>query len=130
MISALKELTEENPAFSQDSFVFWSPVKKGLEPYLPGYWEDDFYAMLAKIGISKEMRQERNVVFHSWRHFYAPQISQRAQERLAQDTPGHSSAKMTAHYADHNTDEKMNALRLIIKDVTKNILILPNKLSS
>lgn len=87
MISALKELAEENPSFSQDSFVFWSPIKKGLEPYLPGYWEDDFYATLSKIGISKEMRQERNVVFHSWQHFYATQISQRAQERLTQESP-------------------------------------------
>lgn len=130
MISALKELAEENPAFSQTSFVFWSPVKKGLEPYLPGYWEDDFYATLAKIGISKEMRQERNVVFHSWRHFYATQISQRAQEHLAQDTLGHSSAKMTAHYANHNTDEKMDALRLIIKDVTKNIVVIPQQLTA
>ncbi|MBQ5449908.1 MAG: site-specific integrase [Treponema sp.] len=130
VIYMLKRLARRNPVYSDSSFVFWSPVKGGKEPFLPRYWEDGLYDTLAKIGISKEQRVERNIVFHSWRHFYATQISERAQASLAQETLGHASAQMTAHYASHGTEEKMAAVQGIMREVTKNVLIMPEQYSA
>ena len=126
----LKRLARRNPVYSENSFVFWSPAKGGKEPFLPQYWEDGLYETLEKIGISKQQRMERNIVFHSWRHFYATQISERAQASLAQETLGHASAQMTAHYASHGTDEKMAAVQGIMREVTKNVLIMPAEASA
>ena len=103
----------ENPAFGEMSYVFWS-VKDYSRPITPGYYADCFYKALEQIGISEAERKERNIIFHSLRHFCATILKQRTDTETVMAIMGHKSAKMTAHYSDHETQEKYNNMRNVI----------------
>lgn len=112
---------KENPLFSDLSYVFFSPVKPE-QPYWPSYYVDGLYDALEKIGISEEQRKERNIVFHSLRHFCATVLSQRADLKTVQAVMGHRSEDMTKHYSDHETQEKLQNMRNIMQVTWDNIL--------
>lgn len=96
-----------NPEYSDTSFVFWSPKVSG-QPMWPSSFEDDFYLAMQKIGISEEQRKERNIVFHSLRHYCATQIAQRASLEIAMKILGHRTEEMTRLYSEHETQMKLN----------------------
>ena len=96
-----------NPDYSDTSFVFWSPKVSG-QPMWPSSFEDDFYLAMQKIGISEEQRKERNIVFHSLRHYCATQIAQRASLEIAMKILGHRTEEMTRLYSEHETQMKLN----------------------
>lgn len=96
-----------NPDYSDTSFVFWSPKVAG-QPMWPSSFEDDFYIAMQKIGISEEQRKERNIVFHSLRHYCATQIAQRASLEIAMKILGHRTEEMTRLYSEHETQMKLN----------------------
>lgn len=112
----LMELTAQarrNPNFSDMSFVFFSSVKPE-QPYCPDYYADGFYEALAEIGVGEEERKDRNIVFHSLRHFCATVLSQRADIKTVQAIMGHRTEDMTKHYSDHETQEKMDNMKRIM----------------
>ena len=96
-----------NPEYSDTSFVFWSAKVAG-QPIWPSSFEDDFYIAMQKIGISEEQRKERNIVFHSLRHYCATQIAQRTSLEIAMKILGHRTEEMTRLYAEHETQMKLN----------------------
>lgn len=102
-----------NPDYSDTSFVFWSPKVAG-QPMLPSSFEDDFYIAMQKIGISEEQRKERNIVFHSLRHYCATQIAQRASLEIAMKILGHRTEEMTRLYSEHETQMKLNNAREVL----------------
>ena len=112
---------KENPQFSDLSYVFFSPVKPE-QPYWPSYYVDGLYEALEKIGVSKEQRKERNIVFHSLRHFCATILSQRADLKTVQAVMGHRSEDMSKHYSNHETEEKLQNMRNIMQVTWDNIL--------
>ena len=112
---------KENPEFSDLSYVFFSPVKPE-QPYWPSYYVDGLYEALEKIGVSKEQRKERNIVFHSLRHFCATILSQRADLKTVQAVMGHRSEDMSKHYSNHETEEKLQNMRNIMQVTWDNIL--------
>ena len=102
-----------NPSYSDTSFVFWSPKVEG-QPMWPSSFEDDFYLAMQKIGISEEQRKERNIVFHSLRHYCATQIAQRASLEIAMKILGHRTEEMTRLYSEHETQMKLNNAKEVL----------------
>ena len=101
------------PDYSDTSFVFWSPKVAG-QPMWPSSFEDDFYLAMQKIGISEEQRKERNIVFHSLRHYCATQIAQRASLEIAMKILGHRTEEMTRLYSEHETQMKLNNAKEVL----------------
>ncbi len=102
-----------NPDYSDTSFIFWSPKVNG-QPIWPSSFEDDFYMAMRKIGISEEQRKERNIVFHSLRHYCATQIAQRASLDIAMKILGHRTEEMTRLYSEHETQVKLNNAKEVL----------------
>lgn len=126
--SALKALAKKNPSFSNDCFVFFSRQKKGCVPVLPEAWVRGLDEALEQIGIPSEARKARHIDFHSWRHFFATEISERVQMGTAQKLLGHKDASTTAIYASHESEEHMAAVQNVMAEFRKNIRILPFQL--
>lgn len=126
--SALKALAKKNPSFSNDCYVFFSRQKKGSVPVLPEAWVRGLDEALEQIGISSEARKARHIDFHSWRHFFATEISERVQMGTAQKLLGHKDASTTAIYASHESEEHMAAVQNVMAEFRKNIRILPFQL--
>ena len=112
----------ENPNYSDTSYVFFSNVKPE-QPFWLSYYQDSFYEAMAEIGISEEQRKERNIVFHSLRHFCATILSQRTDMKTVQAILGHRSEKMSIHYSDHDTEEKLTNIKNIMQSAWKNYQI-------
>ena len=102
-----------NPSYSDTSFVFWSS-KINNQPIWPSSFEDDFYIAMRKIGISEDQRKERNIVFHSLRHYCATQIAQRASLEIAMKILGHRTEEMTRLYSEHETQMKLNNAKEVL----------------
>ena len=112
----LMNLARQNPEYGDLSFVFWAPHNH-KEPFYPGYYGDIFYEALDKIGVHEAERKERNIVFHSLRHFCATYLKQRADTDTVMAIMGHRTSKMTQHYSNHDTQEKLDNMRNVITDV-------------
>ena len=113
-LEELYALAKQNPYFSDLSYVFFSAVKPE-QPCWPSYYVDGLYDALEKIGVSEEQRKERNIVFHSLRHFCATILSQRTDLKTVQAVMGHRSEDMSKHYSNHETEEKINNMRNVMQ---------------
>jgi integrase len=80
----------------------------------PSSFDDDFYIAMQKIGISEEQRKERNIVFHSLRHYCATQIAQRASLEIAMKILGHRTEEMTRLYSEHENQLKLNNAKEVL----------------
>jgi len=115
---ALLKLARSNPfGWDPDQFIFYGTLKNS--PVVNNVLSEGFKDALYKSGISEELRVERNIVFHSWRHYYAKVISDRVGQRQAQLALGHLTASMTAHYADHKTEEDLSAIEQAVGEAFK-----------
>ena len=90
-----------------ERFIFW-----GLKPDAPhndtGFLLDGLKAELKRMGIDAA---ERAIVFHSWRHFFAALITDKTEAGKVKKVTGHLTAAMLDHYAAHETDEALEAVR-------------------
>jgi integrase len=59
-------------------------------------------------------RRERNVLFHSFRHFYNSYIQGTVSDDILRLQTGHSDPKMTDHY-DHMTDDRGEQVRQAVR---------------
>lgn len=109
-IQRLLDYARQNPDVGEMSYVFWSPAEAG-QPLWPDYYRDGFYEAMRNIGISEEQRRDRNIVFHSLRHFCATILSKRGDIATVQAILGHKTADMTRHYSNHESEEKQRAMR-------------------
>ena len=110
---------KKNPTYGKLSYVFFAPFNPKF-PFYPGYYGDIFYKALEQIGISKSERKDRNIVFHSLRHFCATVLAQRTDLKMVQSVLGHRTEAMSEHYSNHENDEKLNNMRVIMSDAWKN----------
>ena len=124
---ALRLEARKNPHFGNDSYVFFakSKQKDGLVPTRPETWVKALDEALEQIGVSSAARKARNIDFHSWRHFCATEIKERAQIEAARSMLGHSTVAMTEHYAAHETEEHMRVVQKVMDDISKSIVIMP-----
>lgn len=117
----LSNLAKLNPNYSDMSYIFFSSAKPE-QPYQPSYYADGLYEALAMIGISEEQRKDRNIVFHSLRHFCATVLSQRTDLKTVQAFMGHRTEAMSKHYSDHETQEKLQNMKNIMQVTWNQIL--------
>lgn len=111
----LYSLARHNPYYNESSYIFYAP-KNPSKPFYPGYYGDIFYKAMEKIGINKKERKDRNIVFHSLRHFCATILVQRADLQLVMSILGHRTEKMSEHYSAHECQEKFNNIREIMNE--------------
>lgn len=110
-----------NPNFNDTSFVFYSP-KMPNQPLWPSYYQDAFYEALAEIGVSEAQRKERNIVFHSLRHFGATILRQRLDIAMVQEVMGHKTAAMTEHYSSHQNETKFKLIKEAMNSCASELL--------
>ena len=120
-LAELMVMAKQNPLFGDLSFVFWSNVKPE-QPYGRSCYIDGLCEALEAIGISEEQRRERNIVFHSLRHFCATILAQRADMKTVQAFMGHRTEAMSKHYSDHESQEKLQNMKNIMQITWEDIL--------
>ncbi|MBI9094163.1 MAG: site-specific integrase [Sphaerochaeta sp.] len=76
-----------------------------------------YQALIAK-GITEKERQERNITFHSWRHFLNSQLlSHGVNAEKTRKITGHATESMTEHYSHFLVEDFADVLQ-----ITENIL--------
>ena len=71
------------------------------------------YRALERLGISEQQRKERNICFHSWRHFFNTTLrAGNISDSKTQAITGHSTLEMTEHYT-HFTHEDLKEVNRI-----------------
>ncbi|NBK22328.1 MAG: integrase [Spirochaetia bacterium] len=102
----LLELVEKNPW--EDGFIFYSD-KEG-QPMDHKLLNNGLTEAMLKIGITKEEKKSRNLVFHSWRHRYAAKMSDLVDARSLGLATGHKTMAMLEHYAAHANEGHFKAV--------------------
>lgn len=98
-----------------DNFLFYSEYKD--KPKDKRAFSESLFLALDKIGIDEEMRKERNITFHSHRHFLnSLLVNAKIPLQKVQSITGHSTIDMTQHYY------KIDDMNDVIK-ITDSILI-------
>jgi len=127
---ALRALAKDNPHGS-DGFVFWCSKKD--EPWdqqMSLYALQDMLVVLS-VGTGatddekREARaywKERNIVFHSWRHFYASRMADRLEARKVMLVTGHKTRAVFDGYADHALDSDLSEVAQASEDTFKGII--------
>jgi len=114
--SKLLELAAENPHGS-DGFIFYGNLAD--KPVDRSVLLDGLQGALADIGINA---QERGIVFHSWRHYYAARMADRMTADQVSRITGHKSRAIFEEYADHITEENLEEVGRVGAEVFGNIL--------
>lgn len=93
----IDHLIQMNPWGKPDSYLFYSSLEK--KPIEGKIISRELYQALRKIGINKKERLERNITFHSWRHWFnSLLINAKIPLQKIQSLTGHLTAEMTQHY--------------------------------
>jgi integrase len=111
IVLAMQAIIKMNLNQSQDSFIFFSPARQG-QPVENKYILRSLYAAMKKIGIDEDERKERNLTFHSWRHFYnSLLVNAKIPLIKIQSQTGHLSDEMTKHY--YHSDDMGDVLQAV-----------------
>lgn len=94
----LLDIINESPyKDDKNSLVFWK--KDAYTPIDHKTNLNILYKALERIGISPEEREERNIVFHSWRHFYVTgRVIANVPGALIRASVGQKTIAMTENY--------------------------------
>ncbi len=100
VIDALKDLLQKHPSPDKhDYFLFWGDKKPTEKPAEKIVFTRALYQALASIGIDAGQRKQRNITFHSWRHFLnSLLINNKIPIQKIQSITGHTTSQMTSHY--------------------------------
>jgi integrase len=115
----LLDLAKENP-HGPDGFIFYGGLPD--KPIDGGVLLDGLHDALAGIGIDA---QERGIVFHSWRHYYAARMADIMTAEQVQRVTGHKSKAVFDGYADHLIDENLDAMAEAAGKIFGKILQFP-----
>jgi integrase len=113
VIDALNEMISKSPYTpTGESYVFWADFEEN-NPTERNRLVRDFYKALNSIGITETIRKERNITFHSHRHFYnSLLVNSRIPLNKIQAQTGHLSTEMTERYY-HVTLGELSEIREI-----------------
>lgn len=111
VMDALDRLIESNPyPMTGESFIFYADRSSDY-PTEPKLITDSFYKAMSTIGITEEVRRERNITFHSHRHFLnSLLINANIPLQKIQSITGHLTAEMTQHY--YHLDDMQDVQRV------------------
>ncbi len=80
-----------------DGYFF--SLHQGLVPYTSRDVTDNLYSALRKIKITENNRKDRNITFHSWRHFFNTYMrGMNIADSKVQAVTGHQTQRMIDHY--------------------------------
>ena len=115
--SEIERLAQINPFGEPESFLFFSSIEtKPMEGKLA---LKALFREMKQIGINKEERIERNITFHSWRHWFnSLLINAHVPLQKVQSITGHLTDEMSQHY--YHVDEMGDVLQAI-----QNSLFIP-----
>jgi len=106
----LRELQLPSPFQEPDDLVFWGPSRK--IPVDHKTIAEVLYSAFEKIGISNELRKERNLSFHSWRHFFNSYFRTRIPDIKLQRLTGHKSIQMVDHYTHFKIEDFRDVVKI------------------
>jgi integrase len=106
----LSELIKSSPFQEPNAFVFWG--NNGGTPLRSEQILNALYSAFGKIGISEEQRKERNVTFHSWRHFYNTMMRGKIHDAKLRLLTGHKTLEMTDHYTKFRLEDFRDAVEV------------------
>lgn len=106
----LHQLISASPFQEIDDLVFFG--KSRSEPIRNEVVLEFLYKAFENIGISKEERKERNITFHSWRHFFNSFLRGRVNDVKIRKVTGHKTLAMTEHYTHFNIDDFRDVLQV------------------
>ncbi len=113
----LVKMADSNP--HKNGLIFWSDNSADT-PIAGSYINKYYYAALAAIGITEEKRKERNIDFHSLRHFFNSMLRGEVDDSNLRLVVGHQSERMSDNYT-HEIREKV----LEVGKVASNIITFP-----
>ena len=117
----LLALLEKNPHDNSDTnYVFY-----GTEPGKPALGDsmlNGLVSALESIGISDSQRKERNIDFHSWRHYYTSNVCIYVDEKKLKTVTGHNSEAVFNVYAGHKKEVDVLAVATATKKAFSKIL--------
>ena len=119
--NALLSLFLSNPHGTEvENFIFYSLLPG--KPMDLHFLLDGLVDVIHANGISEEERIRRNIVFHSWRHYFAAHMADRLDARIVQQATGHASSSMLEHYAAHELEETFQTLKTAASDIFRSVL--------
>ena len=118
----LLALLEENQHLCADPYCFYSvlPTRPMDQKHLITGLREAAEDAGIEIG-------NRNIVFHSWRHYYAARMSDRMAADQIQRITGHRSRAVFDAYSDHINQENLEAVGKVGAEVFGNILQFPRE---
>ncbi len=112
LYDAIVKLMEFFPDAGDDDFIFFGEAYN--EPLKHGVILKRLYKALLTIGISEDERKERNITFHSWRHFYNSLLrANSVTDAKIRDIMGHLSPSSTEHYTKFNVSTDFDDVRAV-----------------
>lgn len=135
---ALLEVAETNP-FGPDGFIFWG--EKPTVPMNARAFVNGLREMLVRLTTGHDGDDEdrerarlewekRNVIFHSWRHFYAARMADRLDARKVMRATGHRTARVFDVYADHQLEIELTEVGNVAGEVFGRIVPFKTKASN
>ncbi len=115
-----------------ESFIFFS-VSMADRPMDNHFLRDPLHEMLIILSVgekaspedrkkAREGWKQRNIVFHSWRHFYAARMAGALDARKVMTATGHKTEALFEWYAAHATEETFREVSETTNQVFENIL--------
>ena len=114
-----------------NGYVFWGDKKS--RPCTPRTSAEELKRMLFLIRAGEnptdekkkeveEYWKKRNVVFHSWRHFYAARMTDKLEARKVMLATGHKTESVFKGYSDHALDSDLNDVAVTTGEVFRELL--------
>ncbi len=99
----LKLLIDQSVNLKDDDLVFHGKDPK--KPIDNKTIAAKFYDALEKIDITPEERKQKNITFHSWRHFFNTMCRGKVPDSKLQRVTGHKTQEMTEHYTHFQLED-------------------------
>ncbi|MDR2428412.1 MAG: tyrosine-type recombinase/integrase, partial [Candidatus Margulisbacteria bacterium] len=108
LLDALRRQAALNPyGEGLDGFVFFCERKSGR----PEPMDETILLAHLRKGLEKIGVTDRQIVFHSWRHFYSAYMKDRINDKLLQSQTGHKTLTMLKHYSGHEISGDMERIQ-------------------
>ncbi|MBA7550164.1 hypothetical protein ES705_42672 [subsurface metagenome] len=108
--SYLNEIISMSPYTDPEDLVFW-----GLDARRPLGSKiilNTLYKAFVNIKITEEDRRQRNITFHSWRHFYNSFLRGKVPDVKLQRLTGHRTQEMTDLYTSFRVEDFKDVLKI------------------
>jgi integrase len=107
----VRELVAASPYQEHDDLVFHGHDRH--TPITPRMILAGLYGALEAIKITPAEREERNITFHSWRHFINTALRvAKVADPLVQRVTGHRTAQMTDHYSHFALEDFRDVMKV------------------